>query len=142
MTKSCTLAALATVRAIPAAVADYSFTSIMEENADTAVRCTSALYLDLALDEVWRRCDKMFDSRNLDADVARAVKTRLRSLMRKLVYETVVFGEGEGPDRLTIEWLMEEKMREVSVLRVTAPARIRRRFVEVVNPKQDGDGCA
>lgn len=109
------------------------------DKADTAVRCCSALYLDLALDEVCRRCDKLFDSRNLDADVAQSGKTRLRSLMNKLVYENVVFGEGEGPDRLTIEWLIEEKLREVSALRVTAPARIRRRFVEVVNPNRDGE---
>lgn len=111
-----------------------------EDKAETAVRCSSALYLDLVLDEVSRRWDKMFDSqKKLDADVAQDVRTRLRSLMHKLVYEIVVFGEGEGPDSLTIDWLIEDKLHELSGLRVTAPARIRQRFVEVTNPNRDGD---
>lgn len=104
---------------------------------DTALRCSNALYLDLALDEVFRRLDGLLDEKNLDADVANDVKVRLRSLMRKLVEKSVVFDEEEGPDRLTVEGLLEQKMREVADLRATAPARIRRRLEEVVNANRD-----
>lgn len=116
----------------------YSFTVTMAEE-DAALRCSNALYLDLALDEVFRRLDELLDQKNLDTDVANDVKARLRLLMRKLVHKSVVFDEEEGPDKLTVEGLLEQKMREVADLRATVPARIRRRLEEVVNPNRDSD---
>lgn len=111
----------------------------MEKDAeDTSLRC-SALFLDLVLDEVSCRCDQLVDSKNLDADVAQDVKQRLQSLMRTLVCNSVVFGEGGGPDILTIEALIEDKLREVVLLRGSAPAQVRRRFVEMVNRYLNSD---
>lgn len=91
------------------------------------LHCRSALYLDLTLEEVNRRFEKLLSAEGVEEHLAQEIVSRFRSRFRDLVYGNVVVDEQGPTGSLTLEELLEQKLREVAHLRSTVPAEVRRK---------------
>ncbi|XP_077516874.1 uncharacterized protein LOC144127814 [Amblyomma americanum] len=91
------------------------------------LRCNNALFVDLTLEEAFRRFDQLLAEECAEDELAMAIRSHFRSQFRDLVRGNVVVEE-EGPAGcVTLEELLEEQLRIVARLRATVPALLRRR---------------
>nr|XP_050033674.1 uncharacterized protein LOC126530443 [Dermacentor andersoni] len=106
------------------------------------LHCHSALYLDLALEEVNRRFEKLLSAEGVEEKLAQEIMSSFRSRFGALVYGNVVVDEQGPTGSLTLEQLLEEKLHEVAHLRATVPAEVRRKHERALamtyGPPPDG----
>lgn len=94
---------------------------------DAPLHCRNALYLDVTLEELNRRFERAVSYSGADEKLAREICRHFRSRFRDVVYGNVVVDERGPTSSLTLEELLEEKLREVAHLRAMVPAQVRRK---------------
>lgn len=92
-----------------------------------SLHCCSTLYLDVTLEEVNRGFDRLVSGACADEQLAQEITRQFRSRFRDLVYGNVVVDERGPTGSLTLEELLEQKLREVAQLRSTIPAEVRKK---------------
>lgn len=107
-------------------LAALELAAIMGEGV-VPLHCHSALYLDLALEEVNGRFEKLLSAEGVEEKLAQQIMSIFRSRFGDLVYGNVVVDEQGPTGSLTLEKLSDQKLCEVTHLRATVPAEVRRK---------------
>ncbi|XP_037508230.1 uncharacterized protein LOC119384013 [Rhipicephalus sanguineus] len=97
------------------------------DDGGAPLHCRSTLYLDVTLEEVNRGFERLVSASGAEERLAQEIARHFRSRFRDLVYGNVVVDERGPTGSLTLEELLEDKLREVAHLRSTVPAEVRRK---------------
>ncbi|KAL1439560.1 hypothetical protein MTO96_010092 [Rhipicephalus appendiculatus] len=113
------------------------------DDGSAPLHCRSTLYLDVTLEELNRGFERLVADSGADERLAREISRHFRSRFRDLVYGNVVVDERGPTGSLTLEELLEDKLREVAHLRATVPAELRRKheraLAELCGRPPDGE---
>lgn len=101
--------------------------SITSMAGSVPLRCNNALFIDLTLEEAFRRFDQLLAEERVEKELAKAIKSLFRSQFRDLVHGSMVVDEEDPAHYMTLEELLEGQLRCVARLRTTASASLRRR---------------